>query len=317
MKLFKEVKKIIVKSKILENQKAILIEDESYIELHYDGLVFFGLSAEKISMSKYKYKLKTIIDGNEPVEFLSSDAIKRSFECFCSKMDEISKFYKNCQNLYPNLKMNSLKGSNAVSFESMGLVISIYLDTYVDPDNGLYSCDIEFDVNDCETDANKIRLSYFEGNDLRAVVGRAVSLAEVGLGGIAKKIGGIDFAGLNQDVVKEKPVLSKQEILDIVVDHLGVILSPGVTTMKKLDRSEMVRKELNRYYDKNFNAIETFEEALAKHGVYFVKDGPDFIGGENNEFVKELIEIHDKHDKKFLLTNLTEFAGKHGLVISE
>ena len=42
MKLFKEVKKIIVKSKILENQKAILIEDESYIELHYDGLVFFG-----------------------------------------------------------------------------------------------------------------------------------------------------------------------------------------------------------------------------------------------------------------------------------
>ena len=127
----------------------------------------------------------------------------------------------------------------------------------------------------------------------------------------------VNFAGLNQDVVKEKPVLSKQEILDIVVDHLGVILSPGVTTMKKLDRSEMVRKELNRYYDKNFNAIETFEEALAKHGVYFVKDGPDFIGGENNEFVKELIEIHDKHDKKFLLTNLTEFAGKHGLVISE
>lgn len=320
MKLFKEVKKIIVKSKILENQKAILIEDESYIELHYDDLVFFGLSAEKISRSKYKYKLKTVIDGNEPVEFLSYNAIIRSFECFCSKMDEVSGFYRNCQNIYPDLKMNPLGGSNTVKFQSSGLVISIYMDTYVRPDYGLYSCDVELDVNGCGADTNKIRLSYYEGNDLRDVVGRAVSLAERGVNNIGKKIGDIDFSVLNpvndSAETKEKNPLSKQEILNIVVDHLGVILSPGVMTIKKLDRSEMVRKELNRYYDKNFNAIETFEEALAKHGVYFVKDGPDFIGGENNEFVKELIEIHDKHNRDFLLINLSEFAARHGLYYS-
>ncbi len=317
MQLFKKVQKIIENSGILANSRVRTKEfDHSSITLMYgEHGTSIRLSAEKKfgkiggKETGYRYRCVSTVRRGDSVFVEDAPSILRMFRNFCSRTDEIDSFHENCKKILPKQQMNINKGSHSVEFDlSENVVLSVWMSLHVS--SSLYSCDTSLDLTPIGSGERRMQLSYLEGEDLNALITESLKICERRMSSM-KNLLASNCVEIRRDEVK----LGKQEIFDIVLKQAKIILAPGVMTIKKLDRSEMVRKELNRYYD-NFNAIETFEEALAKHGVYFVKDGPDFIGGENNEFVKELIEIHDKHNRDFLLINLSEFAACHGLYYS-